>query len=327
MKTRKLSGLKMSLPHSEAPVIIIVGPTAVGKTAFAISLAQRFQGEIISADSRYLYRGMDIGTAKPTAADLAKAPHHMVDIADPGDTFSLPQYLEETFALMHEIHARERIPIIVGGTGQYTRALIEGWQIPEIEPNESLRKWLQDWGDEIGALALHQKLGLLDSEAANMIDASNLRRTIRALEVVFSTGKKFSELRIKDGPAYRYHVIGLTMDRGELYQRVDERIDLMLVQGFEEEVRTLLAKGYTAEYPAMSAIGYREMIQYLQGEIDLEAAKALMRKNTRRLIRRQNNWYKATDPHIRWYDIGSDTINQVIKDLQAIGVFTRTESA
>lgn len=311
----------MSSPLKAKPVILIVGPTAAGKTSFSIALAQEVNGELISADSRYLYRGMNIGTAKPTEEELSKAPHHMINIAEPNETISLPQYLEKTFRIVEEIHARGRIPIIVGGTGQYTRALTEGWRIPALRPNETLRKQLNEWGTEIGAAALHQKLAIIDPQAANMIDASNLRRTIRALEVTLSTGCRFSELRISEGPAYCYHIIGLTMERTRLYERVDGRIETMFTQGLVDEVRTLINQGYTAELPAMSAIGYREVMQYLAGEIDLGGAMALMRKNTRRLIRRQANWFKPTDPSIHWYEMSSEMLNQVLSDLTECGIY------
>ncbi len=310
----------MSLPHNDKPVILIVGPTAVGKTSISIELAKNNNGEIVSADSRYLYRGMDIGTAKPTEQELSSVKHHMINVTDPDETWSLPQFLEKTLQLIQEIHGRGSIPIIVGGTGQYIRALTKGWRMPEFEPDQKLRKILDAWGNEIGAVDLHGKLSIIDSEAAKFIDASNMRRTIRALEVIFSTGFRFSELRRSDGPAYDYWIIGLIMERSMLYQQVDTRIDDMISQGLMDEVKDLMSRGYDANLPAMSAIGYREMIQYIKGEIELETAKALMRKNTRQLIRRQANWFKQTDPSIHWYEAGPETYNLVVNDLKAAGV-------
>ncbi len=282
-------------------MILIVGPTGVGKTSLSIELAELIGGEIISADSRYLYRGMDIGTAKPTELELKSVRHHMINITEPDKTWSLSQFLEKTLQLIGNIHCRGCIPIVVGGTGQYFRALTEGWQIPEFEPNPKLRSILINWGNEIGALNLHYKLAINDAEAAKFIDPTNKRRTIRALEVIFCTGKRFSELRTKEGPAYDYWIIGLSMDRPKLYQLVDNRIDAMITQGLLDEVKELLARGYDANLPAISAIGYREIIHHIHGEIDLEHAKALMRKNTRQLIRRQANWFKQSDPSIHWY--------------------------
>lgn len=309
----------MSLERDPQRVIMIVVLTAVGKTRLSINLADRIQGEIISADSRYLYRGMDIGTAKPTEEELASVPHHMIDIADPDDTWSLPRYLEETLRLIDEIHARKKPPIIVGGTGQYVRALTEGWRMPEFEPNQELRKVLADWSMLIGAMELHRKLSIIDMEAAKIIDATNVRRTIRALEVIFITGQRFSELRRKEGPTHDYWIIGLTMARDELYKRVDARINSMFDNGLVNEVRMLLEKGYSPALPSMSAIGYREVVQSIQGDITLEDAKVLMRKNTRQFIRRQANWFKPSDESIHWYEMHPEPMEQLLNDMREFG--------
>lgn len=309
----------MSADLDEGLVLLMVGPTGVGKTQLAIDLAKRIDAEIISADSRYLYRGMDIGTAKPTADELTMVRHHLVNVAEPDETWSLAQYLEKTLELIDEIRSRNRIPFITGGTGQYIRALTEGWRVPELAPDQKLREALTVWGNEIGGLELHRKLGIVDAVAANFIDASNVRRTIRALEVIFSTGYRFSYLRRKEGPAHAYWTIGLSLDRESLYARVDARIDQMIALGLENEVRNLLARGYGAELPSMSAIGYREMVQYINGEIELETARMLMRRNTRRLIRRQVNWFKPTDACIHWYDVMGNTHELIISDLKRSG--------
>lgn len=298
---------------------MVVGPTAVGKTRFSIQLADRIRGEIISADSRYLYRGMDIGTAKPSEEELAVVPHHMVDIADPDDTWTLSRYLAQTLRLIDEIHSRKKTPIIVGGTGQYVRAITEGWHMPEFEPNQELRKVLTEWGMAIGAMELHRKLSLIDTEAANIINATNVRRTIRALEVIFTTGKRFSDLRRKDGPKHDYWIIGLTMERNELYKRVDSRINTMFDDGLINEVELMLDKGYSPSLPSLSAIGYREVVQYLHGEITLEETKVLMRKNTRQFIRRQANWFKPSDESIHWYSVFPEPMEQVLNDMRKSG--------
>ncbi len=297
-------------------VILIVGPTAVGKTGFAIKLAKRVGGEIISADSRYLYRGMDIGTAKPTTEERETIPHHMINVADPDETWSLSTYIKKTLNLIDEIHDRGKIPLVVGGTGQYIRALTEGWRVPEMVPNETLRKVLIRWGDQIGPMELYSKLSILDPDAANFIDATNIRRTIRALEVIFSTGSRFSELRVKDGPAHEYWIIGLTMPRIELFARVDERVDQMFRDGLVVEVRELLDLGYDPTLPSMSAIGYKEVILYLKGEITLEEARALIKKNTHQYVRRQANWFKPTDPKIHWYQMDPYPLEMALSDLK-----------
>jgi tRNA dimethylallyltransferase len=218
------------------------------------------------------------------------------------------------------IQARKRLPMITGGTGQYYRALMEGWQIPALAPNEPLRSALLEWGTEIGKEALHARLAILDPQAAMEIDPSNLRRTIRALEVIFLTGERFSTLRKKSGPLFNYYVIGLTMPRENLYHRVDDRIEDMVSRGLIEEVQRLLNQGYSSSLSSFSAIGYRESAQYLRGEISLEQAKALMKKNTRQLIRRQANWFKFSDPQIHWYEAEPYPANKMSSDLIAAGI-------
>jgi len=296
-------------------VVLVVGPTAVGKTGFAIDLAKKTGGEIISADSRYLYRGMNVGTAKPTPGELNTVPHYMIDVADPDEVWSLAKYQNETLRLIKEILDRGKSPIIVGGTGQYIRALSEGWRVPEMVPNTALRNVLSDWGEQIGASDLHRKLAILDTSAADFIDASNIRRTIRALEVIFTTGKRFSELRAKDGPAYDYWIIGLIMPRKELFARADKRVDEMFRAGLVAEVKGLLDRGYNPMLPSMAAIGYKEVVLYLEGKISLNEARQLIIKNTHQYIRRQANWFKPTDPRIHWYQMDPYPLEIALRDL------------
>lgn len=305
----------MSPDSSKPLVIMIVGSTGVGKTGLAIELASAINGEIISADSRYLYRGMDIGTAKPSADERNGIPHHLIDTADPDQTWTLADFLDRTLELIEKMVAANKVPIIVGGTGQYMRALTEGWSIPTFETDENLRRELNHLADEIGKEQLHQKLAIVDPEAAGFVDPTNVRRTIRALEVILSTGQKFSSLRVKEGPAYDFWIIGLCLERELLYARIDSRIEQMFERGLVDEVKRLLALGYTPDLPSMSAIGYQEVSRFLKGDIDLETAKALMRKRTRQFVRRQTNWFKPTDPSIRWYSMQTNPISDVIKDL------------
>lgn len=297
-------------------VIMIVGPTAVGKTDLAISIAKSVNAEIISADSRLFYKGMDIGTAKPTPEQQAQMQHYLVDVAEPNEIWSLSMFQSECHQLINEIHQRGKLPMLVGGTGQYFRALLEGWEIPVSEPDHSMRDVLERMGNEIGAEALYEKLQLLDPEAAEKIDPQNLRRTVRALEVILLTGEKFSEQRRKTDPQYRFWIIGLTRPRPELYERIDERIELMFTNGLVEETKKLLDSGIAAENPNMSAIGYREVAQYIRGEISLGEAKMLMKRKTREFVRRQANWFKLEDPNIHWYIMGSDVEQQIIEDLR-----------
>ena len=283
------------------PLIIILGPTAVGKTSVSIELAQRFDGEIVSADSRLLYRGMDIGTAKPTLEERQDIPHHLIDVTDPDESWSLGVYQREAYRVIDDIHLRGKLPFLVGGTGQYIRSIIEGWQIPELQPDFMMREALEQWADRIGADGLHDRLSLLDPEAGSQIEPRNLRRTVRAFEVILKTGKRFSELRRKQVCRYAVYIVGIQRPREELYARVDLRIEKMLKSGLDNEVRKLMNLGYSPELPAMSAIGYREIIQYFQGDITYEEAVALIKRNTRIFVRRQANWFKKNDPRITWF--------------------------
>lgn len=293
------------------PLIVIVGPTAVGKTEIAIQLAEMLEGEIVSADSRLFYRGMDIGTAKPTITERERVPHYLIDIINPDQPWSLGEFKKAAHQAIAAILAKEKVPFLVGGTGQYVKAIIEEWSIPPIEPDYHLRKVLEDWSREIGAVGLHQKLALLDAESAQMIDYRNLRRTIRAIEVILKTGRKFSSQREKVESPYYHIIIGLNRPRSELYQRIDLRIENMIEQGMIDEVEQLLKQGYTMDMPSFSAIGYREIAAFIQGQLTLDEAISLMKRYTRQYVRRQSNWFKKTDPSIRWFDIGDNTVTEI----------------
>jgi len=298
---------------NKPPLILIVGPTAVGKTELAIQLAVRLNGEIVSADSRLFYRGMDIGTAKPTPEEQARIPHHLIDIADPDEILSLAVFQQKAREAIADIHTRNKIPFLVGGTGQYIRAVTEGWSPPEVKPDDRLREELEKRRRERGVYWLYEKLKQLDPVAAEKIDARNYRRTIRALEVIMTTGKRFSEQRGQSESPYHLITVGLTRPRTELYERVDQRIDSMFANGFLDEVKSLLAapRGYAPSLPTMSAIGYRECIRVLNGELNEEQAKAEIRRATRIFVRRQANWFKESDPHIKWFRVEDGVINDI----------------
>ncbi len=295
------------------PLILIVGPTAVGKTELAIQLAESLNGEIVSADSRLFYRGMDLGTAKPSPAEMARMPHHLIDIVNPDETLSLAVFQQKARAAIADIHARGKLPFLVGGTGQYIRAVTEGWSPPEVVPNDGLRNALEQITVERGKEWLHEKLALLDHEAANDIDLRNVRRTIRALEVIFTTGRKFSEQRGQSDSPYHLITIGLHRPRVELYQRVDERIEKMFGHGLLDEVKGLLDKGYPSTLPSMSAIGYRECVRVIKGELTIEQAKAEMKRMTRVFVRRQANWFKESDPQVQWFHPASEHVRKTIE--------------
>jgi tRNA dimethylallyltransferase len=293
------------------PLILIVGPTAVGKTELAIQLAERLGGEIVSADSRLFYRGMDIGTAKPTPEEQLRVSHHLIDIANPDEILSLAVFQQKAREAISNVHTRNKIPFLVGGTGQYIRAVTEGWSPPEVEPDERLRSELEKMKEERGIYWLYEKLRDLDPSAAEKIDARNYRRTIRALEVIMTTGKRFSEQRGQRESPYHLITIGLTRPRTELYERVDQRIDVMFANGFLDEVKSLLAKGYSPSLPTMSAIGYRECIRVINGELNEEQAKVEIRRATRVFVRRQANWFKESDPNIQWFKVKEGVVQEI----------------
>jgi tRNA dimethylallyltransferase len=228
-------------------------------------------------------------------------PHHLIDVAEPDQVWSLTLFQEAARQVIANIHNRERLPLLVGGTGQYVRAVTEGWTPPELPPNPALRSAIERWGQEIGAQALHRRLGMIDPQAAEVIQYQNVRRTVRALEVIFSTGRRFSEQRGRSASPYSLLTIGLTRPRPELYERIDARIQLMLELGLVDEVRRLLEQGYSPDLPTMTAIGYREISAYLQGKMSLDEAVVQMKRLTRQFVRRQANWFKADDPSIHWF--------------------------
>ena len=287
---------------AERPLVLVVGPTAAGKSAAAIQLAERLSAEIVSADSRYLYRGLDIGTAKPSAADRARIPHHLIDVTTPDRPWSLADYQAAAYQAIDDILGRGRLPLLVGGTGQYVRAVVEGWQVPAAGPAGPLRAELEQQLAEQGVASLAARLQQVDPASALRVDLRNPRRVIRALEVALATGESFVDLRRKTPPGYSVTWLGLTLPRPILYARIDARLDAMLAAGLVDEVRALAAQGYGWDLPAMSALGYSQIGQYLRGECGLDEAIALIRRATRQFVRRQANWFKAGDPAINWFE-------------------------
>ncbi len=292
-------------------LIVIVGPTAVGKTRLTLRLAQEFGGEIISADSRQVYRGMDIGTAKPTLEERRCVPHHLMDVVTPDETLTLAQYQELAYDAIGDVLARGRVPFLVGGTGQYVKAVVEGWGIPRVPPNEELRAELYRQAEREGEEALHARLRGVDPDAAQRIDPRNVRRVVRALEVYLETGQPISELQRKKPPPYRILQIGLTMERQELYRHIDERVDRMIEAGLMEEVRGLVERGYGYDLPSMSGLGYQQTGMYLRGEVSLEEAVLLIKRHTRRFVRHQYNWFRLDDTAIRWFDVLGDPYEEI----------------
>ncbi len=312
----------MSVTHEmrpPGPLIALVGPTAVGKSECALALAERLPLEIINADSRQVYRYMDIGTSKPTPDERARVPHHVLDVIDPDEEFSLSQFLRLARHANHAVMERSKIPIVVGGTGQYVWSLVEGWQVPEVPPDPTFRKEMEEHAKTHGPGALHAELTRIDAEAGARIHEANVRRVIRALELFRATGERPSVLLWRRQTNARSTVvIGLTLDRPVLIARADARIDRMMRHGFAGEVRSLLARGYSPALPSMSSIGYREVVDYVSGRCDLNDTVMCVRRETRRLIRRQHAWFRPMDERITWltWERQKDAIEQAVRIIE-----------
>jgi len=284
-------------------LVAIVGPTGVGKSRLAIHLASLYNGEIVSADSRQVYRYLDIGTAKPSPHELSQIPHHLINIINPDEDFSLAQYQALAYQAIEDIQQRHKLPFLVGGSGLYVWAVLEGWQIPRVSPDPEFRYNLEKRAGDAGIDELYQELVRIDSGAAQKIDRRNVRRVIRALEVHRKTKTPVSRLWHKEAPAFNSLIIGLTADRAEIYHRVDQRVDEMTERGLVAEVENLLKMGYDLNLSAMSGIGYRQIGQFLKGELTLAAAKQQIKSETHRFVRHQYAWFRLKDERIRWFDI------------------------
>jgi len=290
--------------HDYSGMTVIVGPTAVGKSELALRLAECFPAEIISADSRQVYRQMDIGTNKPSLAERAAVPHHVVDVVEPDEDFSLATYHELAAEAMKAIEQRGKLSLLVGGSGLYVWSLVEGWAIPQVGPDEELRRRLEARAEQEGSDGLYQELQDIDPLAAARIDPRNARRIIRALEIHHTTGQLPSRLRHKEAPGFALLVIGLTQDRGELYRRIDCRVDRMIEGGLVEETEQLLKRGYSPSLSSMSGIGYKQIGQFLRGELTLPEAEDRIKHETHRLARRQYAWFRLRDKRIHWLNVG-----------------------
>ena len=288
------------------PLVAVVGPTATGKTTLAVELARALEGEIINADSRQVYRSMDIGTAKPTPAERAAARHWLIDCADPDERFSLAAFLDAARSAIHDITARAMTPIVAGGTGQYVWALLEGWTVPRVAPDAGLRAELEALASCEGPAAIAAILRAKDPASADSIDPNNVRRMIRAIEVSRATGRPFSQWQEKAGPPLPdVRIIGLDRPRDDLYARIDARVEAMMAAGLVDEVRGLMAAGYGCNLASMSGIGYRQICAYLRGEMTLDAAVTEIKTETHRLARMQHTWFRRDDARIHWLDAAS----------------------
>lgn len=282
-------------------IIVISGPTGIGKTGLSVRLAEKFGGEIVGADSMQIYKYMDIGTAKPTEEERARAVHHMTDIANPDEPYDAARYLSEARAAVDDIVARKRLPIVVGGTGFYIKALLYG--LFEARPEDKrVRSNLWKQAGELGTDGLYRRLEACDPEAAGRIHPNDTYRVVRALEVYEITGRTMSAYRREHGfsdSPYNALKFALYMDRNELYRRIDHRVELMIEQGLVEEVRDLLEMGFDRNLKSMQALGYRHVLDYLEGTADLHKIKETLKRDTRRYAKRQLTWFRA-DPEINW---------------------------
>lgn len=284
------------------PLIVILGPTASGKTGMAIKLAKKYNGEIICADSRTIYKGMDIGTAKPGPRKSTRmnhkcslingVPHYMIDMVRPDQEFTVAQFKEQAIKIIKDIQKRGKLPFLVGGTGLYISAIVDNWQMPAVPPNKKLREKLEKQTKRYDSGYLYQKLLKLDPRAKDFIQKENLRRVIRGLEVCLLTKKPFSQLRQKGEPMFKVQQIGIKIPRKQLYKRINQRVDKMIKIGLVGEVKKL-SKKYSWHLPAMSGLGYRQIGLYLQNKIGLDEAIELIKKETRHYAKRQMTWFSA----------------------------------
>ena len=281
-------------------LVAVVGPTAAGKSSLALALARRFGGEIVNADSRQVYRGMDVGTAKPSIETRDLLPHHLYDIADPADAYSLALYRRDALATLEDIWARGELAWLVGGTGQYVWALLEAWQVPDVAPQPDLRADLAAVAERDGPETLHARLRAVDPEAADRIDARNVRRVIRALEVHEVTGKPITDWQTKGVPDFDFRILAVECEEKELIWRINRRTEAMFTSGLVDETEALLDAGVPPEASALSSIGYAEALRELSGEITRDKAIELTKRSTKRLARRQRQWFRPQDRRIAW---------------------------
>lgn len=306
--------------HTVKPkVIIITGPTAVGKTAASVGLAQKLKGEIISADSMQLYKYMDIGTAKPTTEEKKGIPHHLMDFLEPDQRFTVVDFQEKALALINEIHGRESVPIVIGGTGLYLHSLLYRLDFTEVEMDDALRKKLETEAVEKGSEYMHQQLSKVDPGSAERIHPNNVKRVLRALEVIYNAdeGVKDFSRPLEENTDYDFHTFVLHENRQSLYHRINLRVDAMIAEGLEAEVKQLIHRGYDVKLPSMQGVGYKEMIRYISGEIGYEEAVEIIKRNSRRYAKRQLTWFKKW-PQAHWVLIDHEKprdqeINRVVE--------------
>ena len=294
-------------------VLIILGPTAVGKSKLAIELAKKLNGEIISADSMQVYFGMDIGTAKPSKEELEEIPHHLINIVAPDKNWSVSDFVSNAKNIIEDIIKRGKLPIIVGGTGLYLNALIQGYAFPIIEANKAIRERLEGEAKAFGSPHLYEKLKKVDPDAAAKIHYNDLKRIIRALEVFELTGKPISKMQVKDEESLPYElvVVGLDMDKKKLYEKIEERVDQMLKIGLIDEVQGLIKEGYDNKLTSMQAIGYKEVAEHLHGKYTHDELVNILKQNTRNFAKHQMTWFRRFK-NVNWFDVEKLKLGDII---------------
>jgi tRNA dimethylallyltransferase len=293
-------------------VVALVGPTAVGKSSAAITIAQQYNGEIIGADSRQIYRYMDICTAKPKSEERQNVVHHLLDIIDPDELYSVAQYKAAADSIIIELYDKGKLALLVGGSGQYIWSVLENWQVPQIPPDMDFRAAMNKRAEQEGCQALYAELSEIDADSAHRIMPANVRRVIRALEIYHKTGRRPSELTLKKDTKYRFLILGLYSGRASLYQKINNRVDDMIKQGLVDEVKGLIRRGYHSGLPSMSGIGYRQISAYLEGNMLLEDAVNKIKYATHRFARSQYNWFRLADNRITWFDTDNDNREKIL---------------
>lgn len=301
-------------------IIVIVGPTAVGKTYVSVELAKKLNTEILSADSMQIYKGMDVGTAKITEEEKSGIFHHMIDVVAPDEDYSVSEFKNDAEEIIDEMLLKYKVPVIVGGSGLYVNSLIYDLDFSNAKSDEKLREYYTYYYKEHGGDALYDKLMRIDPKSAEKIHKNNVKRVIRALEVYDITGMKFSDINTdirKESNKYECILIGLSMERKTLYERINQRVDEMLSNGLVDEVKSLIEKGYEKNLVSMRGIGYKEVIDYLEGTTDYEDMVNILKKNTRRFAKRQYTWF-LRDKNVKWFAMDNlektgDTINNILE--------------
>ena len=309
----------MKILNAKQNVLVIIGPTAVGKTKLSIEMAKRYNGEIISGDSMQIYRGMDVGTAKITKEEMEDIPHHLIDIKEPFETFSVAEFQELVRAKIAEIAKKGKLPIIVGGTGLYIQSVIYDYQFSDVSGDEAYRLQLEERVKEIGNEALHEELKGIDPGSAAQIHPNNVRRVIRALEIYHLTGKTMQEYQSHQQPDLLYNtaIVGLTMDRDQLYERINLRVNMMMDEGLLPEVKALYQQGLR-ECQSIQAIGYKEIYEYLDGKVTLNEAVENLKQNSRRYAKRQLTWFR-NKMKVEWFDMSN--VNNFSKKIAEISQY------